>query len=295
MLNIIVFNLSVILLTKIYNIQIKTIPVMQYLKSIALLIVVLLCVQCATVPLTGRRQLSLVKNSEIIPMSFDQYQTVLKEGKLSTDKEQTALVKKVGVRIQKAVEKYMADNGYSKQLNGFEWDFNLLEEDVVNAWCMPGGKVAFYTGIMPVCQDEKGVAVVMGHEVAHAIANHGRERMSQGLITNGFLGGVSVAMGQNPTGTQQILMQSIGAGTQIGMLKFSRNHESEADKLGLIFMSIAGYDPSEAPKFWERMAAQSGGGQPAEFMSTHPSHETRISDLNAQIPEAMKYYKASRK
>lgn len=266
---------------------------MQYLKSISILFIAIVCFQCAQVPITGRRQLSLVKNSEIIPMSVDQYQTVLKESKLSTDAEQTALVKKVGVKIQKAVEKYMADNGYSSQLNGFAWEFNLIEEDVVNAWCMPGGKVAFYTGILPVCQDEKGIAVVMGHEVAHAIANHGRERMSQGLITNGFLGGLSVAMGQNPSGTQELLMQSIGAGTQIGMLKFSRNHESEADKLGLIFMSIAGYNPSEAPKFWERMAAQSGGAQPAEFMSTHPSHETRISDLNAQIPEAMKYYNKS--
>ena len=268
---------------------------MQYLKHVSILLIVLFCFQCAQVPITGRRQLSLVSNSEIIPMSFDQYQTVLKESKLSTDADQTALIKEVGARIQKAVEKYMGDNGYASQLDGFAWDFNLIDEDVVNAWCMPGGKVAFYTGIMPVCQDEKGIAVVMGHEVAHAIANHGRERMSQGLITNGFLGGVSVAMGQNPTGTQQILMQSIGAGTQIGMLKFSRNHESEADKLGLIFMSIAGYDPSEAPKFWERMAAQSGGAQPAEFMSTHPSHETRISDLNAQIPEAMKYYEQSGK
>jgi predicted Zn-dependent protease len=268
---------------------------MKYLKSLSILFIALICFECAKVPLTGRRQLSLVKNSEIIPMSFDQYQTVLKDSKLSTDAEQTALVKKVGVRIQKAVEKYMRENGYASQLNGFEWDFNLIEEDVVNAWCMPGGKVAFYTGIIPVCQDEKGIAVVMGHEVAHAIANHGRERMSQGLISNGVLGGVSVAMGQNPTGTQQILMQSIGAGTQIGMLKFSRNHESEADKLGLIFMSIAGYDPREAPKFWGRMAAQSGGGEPQEFMSTHPSHSTRISDLNAQIPEALKYYNQSQK
>lgn len=251
--------------------------------------------QCATVPVTGRRQLSLVSNSEIIPMSFDQYSQVLNESKLSTDQEQTALIKRVGNRIQKAVEQYMAAQNASGQLEGFAWDFNLIEDDkTVNAWCMPGGKVAFYTGIMPICADEQGVAVVMGHEVAHAIANHGRERMSQALIANGFLGGLSVAMGQNPTGTQQVLMQSIGAGTQLGMLSFSRKHESEADKLGLIFMSIAGYDPRSAPKFWERMAANSGGQQPEEWMSTHPSHETRISDLNAQIPSALKYYEKNK-
>lgn len=268
---------------------------MKTVKLLAVIMVASICYQCATVPVTGRRQLSLVKNSEIIPMSIDQYKQVLNESKLSNDQQQVALIKRVGSRIQKAVEQYMADNNASNQLDGFNWEFNLLEDDkTVNAWCMPGGKVAFYTGIMPICKDEQGVAVVMGHEVAHAIANHGRERMSQGLITNGFLGGVSVALGQNPTGTQQILMQSIGAGTQLGLLSFSRKHESEADELGLIFMSVAGYDPRSAPKFWERMAAQSGGQQPDEWMSTHPSHETRISDLNAQIPNALKYYEANK-
>ncbi|MFY0653228.1 MAG: M48 family metallopeptidase [Cyclobacteriaceae bacterium] len=266
---------------------------MKYQGKILLVLLALFLFQCATVPITGRRQLNLVSNSEIIPMSFQQYDQVLKESKLSTDKKQVTLIKNVGNRIQLAVEEYMTDNGYSDQLEGFAWDFNLIEQDVQNAWCMPGGKVAFYTGILPTCKDETGVAVVMGHEVAHAIANHGRERMSQGLITQGFLGGVAAAMGENPTATKELLMQSIGAGTQIGMLKFSRQHESEADKLGLIFMSIAGYDPREAPKFWERMSS-GGGEQPPEFMSTHPSHETRISDLNAQIPNALKYYEASK-
>ena len=246
---------------------------------------------CTKVPVTGRRQLSLVSNSEIIPMSFQQYEQVLKESKLSDDEEQVAMVKRVGGRIQKAVEEYMEMKGASDNLEGFAWDFNLIEDDIMNAWCMPGGKVAFYTGIMSICKNEAGIAVVMGHEVAHAIANHGRERMSQGLLANGFLGGISVAMGSNPTLTQDILMQSIGAGTQLGMLTFSRKHESEADEIGLIFMAMAGYNPNEAPKFWERMSEGSGGSQPPEFLSTHPSHETRISDLKAQIPEAMKYYK----
>lgn len=260
-------------------------------RILILVLTVVLLYSCATVPITGRRQLSLVSNEEIIPMSFAQYDLVLKESKLSDNQEQTALVKKVGVRIQNAVESYMQENNYANYLDGFEWDFNLIEEDVMNAWCMPGGKVAFYSGIMETCQDEKGIAVVMGHEVAHAIANHGRERMSSGLVTNGLLGGVSAAMGQNPSMTNEILMQSIGAGAQIGMLSFSRKHESEADKMGLIFMAMAGYDPAEAPKFWERMSTSSSGGKQPDFLSTHPSNQTRISDLKVQIPEAMKYYK----
>jgi predicted Zn-dependent protease len=225
-------------------------------------------------------------------MANQQYDQVLKEGKLSTNREQTAMVKTVGVRIQKAVEEYMASKKLSSELAGFEWEFNLLDDpNTVNAWCMPGGKVAFYTGIMPICKDEAGVAVVMGHEVAHAIANHGRERMSQGMLAELGLSSLSAAMGQNPTATTELFMQAVGMGTQVGMLKFSRQHESEADKIGLIFMAIAGYDPNEAPKFWERMAAQSGGGAPPEWLSTHPSNETRISDLKRDIPEAMKYYK----
>ncbi len=245
---------------------------------------------CATVPVTGRKQLSLVSNAEIIPLSFDSYKQVLAESKLSDNQEWSSMVHSVGVRIQGGVEQYMEDNGLSSQLDGFEWEFNLIADDIVNAWAMPGGKVAFYTGIMPICIDENGVAVVMGHEVAHAIANHGRERMSTQLAAQLGLGTVSAAMGQNPTMTQEIFMQSIGMGTKIGMLKFSRTHESEADKIGLIFMATAGYDPHEAPKFWERMQANSGGA-PAEWLSTHPSHERRISDLNAQIPDAMTYYK----
>jgi predicted Zn-dependent protease len=257
-----------------------------------LLIFALFCFDCATVPVTGRRQLSLVSNSEILPMSFDSYKSVLDSSKLSTNKQQVDMVKRVGANIQKAVEEYMAQNNWSGHLQGYDWDFNLIEADVVNAWCMPGGKVAFYTGIMPVCQDEAGVAVVMGHEVAHAIANHGAERMSQGLVQQ--MGGVAldVALSSKPGETREMFGMAYGLASNFGaMLPFSRLHESEADKMGLIFMAMAGYDPSEAPKFWERMAAASGGGAPPEFMSTHPSHETRIKDLNDQIPEAMKYYK----
>ena len=261
-------------------------------KYLILILIGLLFQDCAKVPVTGRKQLSLISNAEIIPMSFQSYKQVLAESKLSTDQEKIDMVKSVGHRIKEAVEEYMETQGLANQLEGFEWEFNLIEDDqMVNAWAMPGGKVAFYTGILPICQDEKGVAVVMGHEVAHAIANHGRERMSQQLMAQMGLGTMSAAMGSNPSMTQEIFMQSIGMGTQVGMLKFSRTHESEADQIGLIFMSIAGYDPNEAPKFWERMQEGSGGKAPAEWLSTHPSHERRVEELQEAIPEAMKYYK----
>ncbi|MEI9920114.1 MAG: M48 family metallopeptidase [Bacteroidota bacterium] len=246
---------------------------------------------CATVPVTGRKQLSLVSNDEIIAQSAVEYKNVLDSSKLSTNAEQVAMIKRVGARIQGAVESYMAQKGLSDQLKGFKWEFNLIQDDkTVNAWCMPGGKVAFYTGILPICKDETGIAIVMGHEVAHAIANHGRERMSEAMLANGLLSGLSTAVGQNPTLTQQLLLQSVGVGANLGMLKFSREDESEADHIGLIFMTMAGYDPEQAPIFWQRM--QSVGGQkPPEFLSTHPADETRIRDLQKWIPEAKTYQK----
>jgi len=267
----------------------------MFKKTIPILIFLLLLDACATVPLTGRQQLSLVSNPEIISMATQQYHQVLKESKLSDNREQTELIKRVGARIRGAVEQYMASAGIADQLEGFNWEFNLIQDDkTANAWCMPGGKVAFYTGIMPICKDENGVAVVMGHEVAHAMANHGRERLSQGLVENGLLSSLSAALGQNPTMTAQIFMQAIGAGASIGMLKFSREQESEADHIGLIFLAKAGYDPNEAPKFWQRMVAMSKGGSPPEFLSTHPSDEKRIAALKGWIPEAMKYYNKKR-
>lgn len=261
-------------------------------KVVVIVFALTILYSCATVPVTGRKQLSLVSSAEINQMSEQQYREVIAKGPLSTNREQTDLVRSVGVRIQKAVEKYMADKGASSQLAGFKWEFNLIQDDkTVNAWCMPGGKVAFYTAILPICKDEIGIAVVMGHEVAHAIANHGAERMSQGLLAEFGMSTLGAAMGQNPTATQNIFMQAVGMGTGVGMLKFSRNHESEADHMGLIFMAMAGYDPESAPKFWERMATLSGGQEPPEFLSTHPSHDTRIKDLQGWIPEANQYYK----
>jgi predicted Zn-dependent protease len=261
-------------------------------KLLLLTIVLSIFYGCATVPVTGRKQLSLVSNDEIIAMSAKEYQKVLDSCQLSTNQEQVQMIKRVGSRIEKAVEQYMSSKGLSSQLSGFKWEFNLIQDDkTVNAWCMPGGKVAFYTAILPICKDETGVAIVMGHEVAHAIANHGRERMSEGMIANGLLGTLGAALGQNPSLTSQIFMQAVGVGTNVGMLKFSRGNESEADHIGLIFMAMAGYDPNQAPLFWERMTAQGGGQKPPEFLSTHPSDATRIEDLKKWMPEAMQYYK----
>ena len=265
---------------------------MKIFKVLSVVAIFLVIHSCTKVPVTGRRQLDLVSSAEINTMSATQYQEVVKKGPLSTNVQQTEMIKRVGKRIQGAVERYMAANGWSSQLEGFNWEFNLIQDDkTVNAWCMPGGKVAFYTAILPICKDEDGVAVVMGHEVAHAIANHGRERMSQGVIQEFGMTAVSVAMGQNPTATQQIFKQAIGMGSNIGMLKFSRQHESEADHIGLIFMSMAGYDPKFAPTFWKRMIDMNKGDKPPEFLSTHPSDETRIKDLESWMPEAMGYYK----
>ncbi|HTH57034.1 MAG TPA: M48 family metallopeptidase [Cyclobacteriaceae bacterium] len=265
---------------------------MNILKPISILLVIFVFSSCATVPVTGRKQLDLVSSSEINTMSATQYQDVLKKGPLSNNIQQTDMIRSVGKRIQGAVEKYMASKGWSDQLQGFNWEFNLIQDDkTVNAWCMPGGKVAFYTAILPICKDENGVAVVMGHEVAHAIANHGRERMSQGLIEQLGLGTLSAAMGQNPTATQNIFLQAVGAGSNLGMLKFSRQHESEADHIGLIFMSMAGYEPNLAIDFWKRMVTMNAGQKPPEYLSDHPSDENRIKDLEGWLPEAMGYYK----
>ncbi len=259
-------------------------------KILMIFVVGLSAYACATVPLTGRNQLALVSSGEIQPLVNEEYAKVIKESKIVNGTTEGQRVLKVGNKMAKAVEQYLVSEGYAELAKEFNWEFNLIQSDDVNAWCMPGGKVAFYTGIMPVAKDEAGVAVVMGHEIAHAVAAHARERMSTGLITNFGVGVLSTALGQNPSLTQNILLQSVGIGSELGMLKFSRNHELEADQMGLIFMAMSGYDPRQAPIFWERMNAQ-GGQAPPEFLSTHPGPASRIAKLNAQMPEALKYYK----
>ncbi|MDG1276116.1 MAG: M48 family metallopeptidase [Algoriphagus sp.] len=248
---------------------------------------------CSKVPLTGRARLDAVSDAEIMPLVNEQYSQVLKEEKVVTNTSQGQAVVRVGKRMAAAVEKFLVQEGYPEIAASFDWQFNLIQSDQVNAWCMPGGKVAFYTGIMPITQDDTGIAVVMGHEIAHAVASHSRERMSNGLLANFGMSMLSSAIGQNPTLTQAIFLQSIGIGSELGMLSFSRRHELEADELGLIFMAVAGYDPRQAPIFWERMSAV-GGGSPPEFLSTHPGPESRIEKLNQQMPKAMQYYEAAK-
>jgi len=262
------------------------------MKKAILFVFTALLINCTTVPLTNRSQLSLIPNSQIQAMSFASYQSFLNENKLSTNTQYQNTVSAAGLRIKDAVETYLAQNNMSEYVKGFQWEFKVVEDKTLNAWCMPGGKVVFYTGIMPVCKDETGVAVVMGHEVAHAIANHGNERMSQGLIQQ--LGGITlaVALQSKPQETQTLFNGLYGIGSQVGvLLPYGRLQESEADHLGLIFMSIAGYDPSKAVEFWQRMASSSEGGSPPEFLSTHPANQTRIKNLKKWLPEAMKYYK----
>ncbi len=247
---------------------------------------------CSTVPITGRSQLNLIPDSTMNSMSFQQYGDFLKKNETSKKMKKARMVKRVGGKIQKAVEIFFAEKGMSAELKGYEWEFNLIESKDVNAWCMPGGKVVVYTGILPIAQGETGLAVVMGHEIAHAIAKHGSERMSQGLIAQ--MGGMALSMAvkEQPEGTQKLWMTAFGVGAQYGViLPYSRTHESEADRLGLVFMAMAGYDPHEAVGFWQRMAENKGGKAPPEFMSTHPSDETRISKIKEAIPEAMKHYK----
>lgn len=247
---------------------------------------------CTKAPLTGRTQLNLIPAGEMLSMSYQQYDAFLKENKISADAEATAKVKRVGAKIQGAVESYFSANGMAARLEGYRWEFNLVESEQVNAWCMPGGKVVFYEGILPICQDETGIAVVMGHEVAHAVAEHGNERMSQGLLAQGGAVLLSKALENKPAETQNLWMTAFGLGAQVGvLLPFSRTQESEADHLGLIFMAMAGYDPNAAVDFWKRMSAE-GGAKPPEFISTHPSDETRIRKIKETLPEAMKYYKA---
>lgn len=227
----------------------------------------------------------------MISMSLTSYSDFLKKNPPVTKGPEAEMVKRVGLKISDAVTKFLTEKGQSKRIEGYAWEYNLVNSKDVNAWCMPGGKVVVYNGLLPVTKDETGLAIVMGHEVAHAVARHGNERMSQQMAVQ--LGGVAldVALQQQTQMTRDIFLQSYGVGSQLGVLAYSRKHESEADKLGLVFAAMAGYDPQQAIPFWQRMASMSGGQKPPEFMSTHPSDETRIQDLKAYMPEAMKYYK----
>lgn len=265
------------------------------LGSFILILIFSMLQSCSTVPVTGRKQLSLIPSSQMMSMSFQQYDEFLKSNKLSTDAAKSAMVKGAGARIKTAVETYFQQKGLSSQLDGYKWEFNLIESPEANAWCMPGGKVVVYTGILPITQDETGLAVVMGHEIAHAIAEHGNERMSQALMAEAGGVALAVALRDKPAETQALWFAAYGVGSQVGvLLPFSRLHESEADHLGLIFMAMAGYDPNKAVDFWQRMADMKNGQSPPEFLSTHPSDATRIAQIRKWLPEAMKYYKGGK-
>jgi predicted Zn-dependent protease len=268
----------------------------SYRFGLMLLISMLLplLIGCEQVAITGRSQLNLVPDSMVNSMALQQYTTFLNENKVTTNTVQIDQVKRVGYRLTEAVERYCRENNMAQTIKGFTWEFNVVESEEVNAWCMPGGKVVIYTGILPITKDDDGLTVVMSHEIAHAIARHGSERMSQGLLYE--MGGIALseAVKTSPAATRDLFMQSYGIGAQVGiLLPYSRLHEKEADRMGLIFMAMAGYDPRVAVDFWTRMSAsKKEGAAPPELLSTHPADASRIRYIEEMLPEAMKYYRA---
>ncbi len=262
--------------------------IMKMKAGISLVAVFVLMVACSTNPFTGKQTLALVPNSQLFPMAFQQYDQFLNENNVVTGTSDAQMITNVGQKIKVASERWLNANGYAGYLQDYQWEYHLVDDPTVNAWCMPGGKIVFYTGILPIADGETGVAAIMGHEVAHALANHGQQRMSAGqLQAIGAVAG-NVALSKDPK-KQAIFNQAYGIGSNLGvMLPFSRNHESEADKIGLTIMAIAGYEPMEAADLWRRMKANSGGQAPPEFMSTHPSSDTRIKNITAWAPEAKK-------
>lgn len=252
---------------------------------------------CTRNAITGRKQFKLLPESEVQAMAFQEYSQFISSNKIVANTNKDAeMVKRIGQRITNAVEKYYASKGLSKELEGYKWEYNLVESKDVNAWCMPGGKIVVYTGLLPVTQNEAALAVVMGHEVSHAIFNHGNERMSQQLSAATGQEILNVALANKPSETRNLFLASFGIGAQLGiLLPFSRKHESEADRYGLYWAAMAGYDPREAIPLWQRMEKASSGQKPPEFLSTHPAEGHRIEDLQKYMPEAMKYYEAATK
>ncbi len=256
------------------------------MKKIALILLVFMAsAACKTNPFTGKKMLNFYGNSQIFPTAFAQYDQFLNQNKVVETGKDAQMITNVGQRIASAAERWLSANGYPGYLKDYKWEYNLVQDETVNAWCMPGGKIVFYTGILPITQTETGVAVVMGHEVAHALADHGAQRMSAGTLQQ--LGAVAGNVAIKDERTRNTFNQAYGLGSTVGvMLPFSRSHETEADRIGLQIMAIAGYNPDEAANLWRRMKAKSGGQAPPEFMSTHPSNDTRINNLTAWAPMA---------
>ena len=268
---------------------------MKSLKVILISVVAAVFVSCGTtntVPITGRQQTLMVSDGEVLSLSTQQYQEFMKTAKLSTNQTNTAMVKRVGQNLANAVVNYLNSNGLSNDVQNYNWTFNLVQDKQVNSWCMPGGLICVYEGLLPVTQDEASLAIVLGHEIAHAVARHSAEQMSTQMkqqygLQIGSMGAGALGMGTN---TQSIVQAIVAQGFNFKNLKYSRNHETEADHMGLIFAAMAGYDPQVATTFWQRMAAQSSN-QTAEFLSDHPSDATRIQNIQGWMPEALKYYK----
>lgn len=264
---------------------------MKTIKFLAIGLATATLVACVTNPMTGRRSIQTVNNSELAATALQQYRTTLSKSKVITNTTDAKRVRDVGMRIKNAAENYYRSIGRADDLANYNWEFNLIEDKQVNAWCMPGGKVAFYTAIMPICKDETGVAVVMGHEVAHALAGHGNERVSQAMLAQGLGSVVGGAISNGAMSSIFNRLYPIGA--QMGIMAYGRKQELEADQMGLYLMAMAGYDPREAQAFWHRMEAVSGGKRQPEFLSTHPNPENRRADMNKHMQKALDYYKLS--
>lgn len=252
--------------------------------GIITVIITLLYVSCATNPFTGKQTMALVPNSQLFPTAFQQYDQFLSENKVIKGTADAEMVKRVGQKIAVAAERWLNANGHVGYLKDYKWEYNLVDDKAVNAWCMPGGKIVVYTGILPIAKGEAGLAAILGHEVSHALANHGQQRMSASMLQQIGAVGLNVALKDNKN--LDLFNQAYGIGSQVGvMLPFSRSHETEADTIGLTLMAIAGYNPDEAVELWKRMSAQ-GGQTPPELLSTHPSNESRIANLKALAPKA---------
>ncbi len=258
---------------------------MKFKNIIVTLFVVALFLACTTNPFTGKQTMALVPNSQLFPTAFAQYDQFLTENKILRGTRDAEMITRVGQRIAVAAERWLNANGHQGYLKDYKWEYNLVDDATVNAWCMPGGKIVFYTGILPVAENEAAIAAIMGHEVAHALANHGQQRMSAGMLQQ--IGAVAGNIAIKDDRDRAMFNQYYGIGTTIGgMLPFSRSHETEADRIGLYLTAMAGYNPDEAAELWKRMAARSGGQAPPEFLSTHPSNQTRITNLTALSPTA---------
>ena len=261
----------------------------------ALAVLATACGTTNTVPITGRKTRLLVDDAQILSLSSQQYQEYMQGATLSTNQTNTAMVKRVGQKLASAVENFLMNNGYAQEVQNFQWEFNLVNKNEVNAFCMPGGKIVVYEGLLPITQDETGLAIVLGHEIAHAVAKHSAEQLSKQTRQQyaAQIGGsvlTQVAQAKGYGNAASIIDMAAQIGFNFANLKYSRDNETEADRLGLIFAAMAGYDPQLAIPFWQRMAQQSGGSTRSELFSDHPSDEKRLAELQKRMPEALKYY-----